>query len=69
MSNRKGLFDLIRSLTKSEKRYFRLYCSLQNGSKLYLDLYNKIEKQKSYNEKNLLELFKSNKGMLAFNKN
>jgi len=69
MSTNTELFDLIKSLTKSEKRYFKLYCSLQKGSKLYLNLFHEIEKQKTYNQTKLPGLFNNNKGMLAFNKN
>lgn len=69
MSKNSELFELIKSLNKSEKRYFKLYTSLQKGNKLYLDLFNKIEKQKTYNEKSLLKIFNDNGGKLAFNKN
>ena len=31
------LFDLVKTLNKNEKRYFRLQTSLQKGSKNYLN--------------------------------
>ncbi|MCC6840535.1 MAG: hypothetical protein IT230_10285 [Flavobacteriales bacterium] len=44
------LFDLIRSLTKSEKRFFKLHSALQSGEKNYLRIFDAIDKQKEYNE-------------------
>jgi len=41
------LFLLIKSLTKSEKRFFYLYSSIQKGDKIYLSLFHIYEKQKS----------------------
>ena len=36
---------LVNTLTKAEKRYFRLYTALQQGSKDYLHLFDLLEKQ------------------------
>ena len=47
------LFNLIQSLSKSEKRFFKLSSSLQDGEKNYLKLFDAIEKQKSYDEKEI----------------
>jgi tetratricopeptide (TPR) repeat protein len=44
------LHDLIRSLTKSEKRFFKLHSSLQSGEKNYLRIFDAIDKQKVYDE-------------------
>lgn len=44
------LFDLIRSLTKSEKRFFKLHSALQSGEKNYLRIFDAIDKQKEYDE-------------------
>ncbi len=45
------LFDLIQSLTKGEKRYFKLYTNAFEGkSQTYIKLFEAIEKQKQYNE-------------------
>lgn len=52
------LFDLVKSLTKSEKRYFKLSSSLQHGEKNYLQLFDAIEMQKDYDENAIKELFK-----------
>lgn len=43
-----ALFSLIHSLTKSEKRYFRLLTSHQKGQKQYLQLFNFLEKRASF---------------------
>lgn len=52
------LHSLIKSLTKSEKRFFKLNSSLQSGDKNYLKIFDFIEKQKRYNEDELKEYFK-----------
>jgi len=52
------LFDLIKSLTKSEKRFFKLSSSLQSGSKNYLKIFSAIDKQKEYDEEAIKEDFK-----------
>lgn len=49
------LFSLISSLTKSEKRYFKRFAmihSMKDGNS-YLELFDEIEKQKTYNEEAL----------------
>jgi hypothetical protein len=53
------LFDLIKSLTKSEKRFFKLSSALQSGDKNYLKIFDAIEKQKEYNEDELKQQFKN----------
>jgi tetratricopeptide (TPR) repeat protein len=54
------LFDLIKSMTKSEKRTFKLYAKrlTSNEGGLFLQLFDMLEKQKEYNED---ELFKHSK--------
>lgn len=52
------LHSLIKSLTKSEKRFFKLNSSLQSGEKNYLKIFDFIEKQKKYDEEELKEAFK-----------
>ena len=44
MGKTTSLMILVKSLSKAEKRYFRLYSSLQNGEKIYLYLLNLIER-------------------------
>ena len=52
------LFDLIKSLSKSEKRFFKLSSSLQAGDKNYLKIFDAVDKQNEYDEDALKELFK-----------
>lgn len=47
------LVRLILSLTKSEKRYFKIFSSLQGGEKSYLKLFDVIEKLEDYNEEKI----------------
>ena len=42
------LFTLIKSLTQTEKRYFKLFSSLQKGDKNYVKLFDAIDRQKTY---------------------
>lgn len=52
------LHDLIKSLTKSEKRFFKLHSALQSGPKNYLKLFEAIDKQPVYDEEEVKALFK-----------
>ncbi|HEY6162676.1 MAG TPA: hypothetical protein VI112_15715 [Bacteroidia bacterium] len=55
------LFTLIRSLNKSEKRYFKLYCSIQQkeGEEMnYLRLFEAMEDMEGYDEAFILGKFK-----------
>ena len=52
------LFDLIKTLSKSEKRFFKLSSSLQSGEKNYIKIFDAIDSQDDYNEEALKELFK-----------
>ena len=45
MKSTDNLFLLIKSLNKNEKRYFKLFASLQSPAKNYILLFNAIEKQ------------------------
>jgi tetratricopeptide (TPR) repeat protein len=51
------LFQLIKSMSKSEKRFFKLYSGAQKKDKKYVLLFSAIEKQKSYDEKKLRTIF------------
>ncbi len=53
------LHQLIHSLTKSEKRFFKLHSSLQEGEKNYLKIFDAIDKQAEYEEEDLKGLFKN----------
>jgi sulfur relay (sulfurtransferase) DsrC/TusE family protein len=55
------LFDLIRTLTKSEKRFFKLQSSLQSGDKNYVRLFDLIEKMEAYDEDLVKKTFKGEK--------
>ncbi|MBI2271000.1 MAG: hypothetical protein HYU69_11705 [Bacteroidetes bacterium] len=52
-NNTDKLFELIKSLSKTEKRYFKLMVSPHKGEKSYLLLFNTISLQKRYNEEKL----------------
>ena len=52
------LFQLIKSLSKSEKRFFKLSSSLQSGDKNYLRIFDAIDKQTTYDEEALKRQFK-----------
>jgi len=55
------LFNLIQSLSKSEKRFFKLSSSLQEGEKNYLKLFETIEKQQQYNESEIKKKYENEK--------
>ena len=57
MKKNEELFYLIQSLSKSEKRYFKLSIT-GNESVEYLQLFDAIEAQKSYNEGDIKIFFK-----------
>ncbi|KAA1247681.1 hypothetical protein [Aquimarina sp. RZ0] len=57
MKKNEELFYLIKSLTKSEKRYFKL-STKGNENAEYVSLFDAIETQKKYNENKIKELFK-----------
>lgn len=46
-------YELVKSLSKTEKRYFKLFTRFQHGDKSYLKLFDIIETQASYNEKTI----------------
>ena len=52
------LHDLIRSLSKSEKRFFKLHSALQSGPKNYLKIFEAVDRQEVYDEEELKGLFK-----------
>lgn len=47
MASQQTLILLVRSLSRSEKRYFKLFTSLQEGSKYYLSLFELFENEKA----------------------
>lgn len=63
------LFELVKSLNSSEKRYFKLSASLQRGYKNYVRLFEALDSQKAYDEKLFKEKFKNEKFISNFNFN
>ncbi|OJJ21197.1 hypothetical protein BKI52_11565 [marine bacterium AO1-C] len=66
-----GLFVLIKSLKKSEKRNFKLFINKQtkmDGINTYLRLFNAIDKQDNYNEELLIKKLKFSQRKLAYTK-
>ena len=59
MLQKEALFILIKSLSKSEKRYFRLFCTREASGSIYLQLFDCIEKQSQYDEKAIKAIFKN----------
>ena len=52
------LHELIRSLTPSEKRYFKLQSSLQTGDKAYINLFDTICSQEKFDDDELKKLLR-----------
>ena len=52
-----GLFRLIKGLSKSEKRYFKLFVAKEGGSlnKKFIILFDLIDQQESFNEQQILQ--------------
>lgn len=51
MKKSDDLFQLIKSLTRNERRYFRLFSQLQKGDKEYINLFDSLDRLDEYNEK------------------
>ncbi len=66
------LFDLVKSLTKSEKRYFKLYATRQkkNASNKYVLLFNTLDEQEEYDEAGILaaNISRDEKGLASLKK-
>ncbi|MBE0663038.1 MAG: hypothetical protein IH597_11290 [Bacteroidales bacterium] len=60
LKKKEVLFQLIKSLTKEEKRHFKLYVNKYTGSREnnYITLFNAIDKQESYDEDAIKKQFK-----------
>ncbi|MEO1257175.1 MAG: hypothetical protein AAFZ15_00200 [Bacteroidota bacterium] len=67
----KDLFQLIKSLSSAEKRYFKVQSNSGNNEKNYFRLYVAIDKMEVYSDQLLLERFKHEAFIdnLPFNKN
>jgi len=55
---RDKLFNLIKRLSKSEKKFFTTYSDFQAGNKLYFQIFKAMDKMKEYREDKLLAIFK-----------
>lgn len=61
MTKKGNLFLLIRSLSKSEKRYVRIYAGMSGRDANYLRLFDVIEKQREYDEEEIRKKLKGEK--------
>lgn len=59
MTKNDKLFVLIQSLTRNEKRHFKVQCSKQGDASNYLLLFDAIDKQEQYNESAIKQKFKN----------
>jgi hypothetical protein len=66
-NNKKQLYDLIQSLSKAEKRQFKIYTSRLGGNEnsKFIQLFNILEKSKSYKESKILEKTTITKNQIA----
>lgn len=67
MAKKDHLHQLIHALTKSEKRYFKLYASVQKGETQYMQLFDAIAAQEEYDEQALKEEFAGKRFVNQFN--
>jgi hypothetical protein len=61
MVKKGNLFLLIKSLSKSEKRYIRVYAGISGRDANYLHLFDAIDGQKEYDEREIREKLKGKK--------
>lgn len=67
-----ALFQLIKSLTRGEKRNFRILAQLTSGDKKYVQLFDVIDLMEEYDEAKVLKKFKKDPSFekqFAYNKN
>lgn len=57
IAKKDSLYLLVKSLTKTEKKYFKDFQNKSPDSKLYLLLFNKIDKQSKHSKREIKELF------------
>ncbi|MFH0867141.1 MAG: hypothetical protein V1904_13175 [Bacteroidota bacterium] len=55
------LFSLIRSLSKQEKRYFKLFAGANREASNYIKLFDILSRQKVYDEDAIREIYKNEK--------
>ena len=68
MRKQDQLLELIASLTASEKRYFKVFCKTQTGSKSYVALFDELENSKTYDAKLLAKKLNISTSTLANDK-
>jgi hypothetical protein len=66
MKSSDQLFQLIKSLSKGEKRNVKLFARLQDGDKKYLALFDAIDKQEEYDEAAVMREFEGEKFLKQF---
>lgn len=66
MPKKQHLYPLIKSLNKSEKRYFKLFCLNQSERAHYLDVFEAIDRQQEWNESLLKWKFRAHKFVRQF---
>ncbi|MGB1242537.1 MAG: hypothetical protein ACPG49_08450 [Chitinophagales bacterium] len=68
MSTSENLFELIKSLTPPEKRYFKVFAQryIKGTENNYVQLFNAISKQKIYDETKLLKKIKNDRFVRHF---
>ncbi len=57
MRKKGNLFFLVKSLTKPEKRYFKIYAKVHGGNKNYLKLFDFIDKQETHDDQAIRAYF------------
>ena len=60
MAKKDKLYELIHSLDKSEKRYFKLLITRDHKEHKHFELYTALEKAKAYDEKKIKASFYDN---------
>lgn len=55
MKRKEELFQLIHSLNKHEKRFFKLFASIEEGDHTYMKIFDLIDKQKEYDEEKIIQ--------------
>jgi hypothetical protein len=72
MKKQDALFQLVKSLTRGEKRNFRILAQLTAGDKKYLQLFDAIDGLEEYDEQKIIKKFKRDEKFekqFAYNKN
>src|SRR6267143_6604241 len=61
MAKKGSLFLLIKSLTKAEKRYIKVFSGGGKDDSIYQLLFDAIDQQKEYDEEEIRKIFKGDK--------